>query len=129
MAPPKLSAAVVRAARSLMKGRDGLSKRSTAKRLGVSEAGLRKALARKGKRHRKETRGRKKALTDVQRRKIFRLLNKENRKGYKPDAPWIRRRLRLPCSTSTVRREIKKKKYKYKAGQAFFKFLKIFGLG
>jgi len=113
---PKICPAIIKAARNLTKGRNGDSVRGAARRLGLSESGLRKAMARRaGKRRVKEARGRPKCLGKGQVKKVIKLLDAENKKGFEPNAPYIRRRLRLSCSDQSVRRTIKKHKYKFKA--------------
>ena len=112
---PKICPAIIKAARNLTKGRNGDSVRGAARRLGLSESGLRKAMARRaGNRRAKERRGRPKCLTPAQRKMIISLLDQENKEGFAPDAPYICRRLRLPCSAQSVRRVIKDQQFKFK---------------
>ena len=109
----KIVPAIVKAARSLRTNGDSI--RAAAKRLGLSESGLRKAMARRaGNRRAKERRGRPKCLTPAHRKMIISLLDQENKEGFAPDAPYICRRLRLPCSAQTVRRVIKDQQFKFK---------------
>ena len=101
----KLFPPVIRAAKALM--RAGKSRRAAARLMGLSESGLRAAVARSKRGRKQVTLGRPRALSQKQRKAVLKMANSEFRAGRTVTAAQLIRKLKLPCCENTVCSELK----------------------